>query len=255
MDENRKGIENQDTGETMRLSREFMYSGMAWYQKEIDIPEKWDGLNIRLIMERTKPTRVWVDSAPAGENSDILTQQVYDLSDLLTPGLHTITILVNNGRGSVPDGITGSHAWTEHTQTNWNGIIGKFCLEASNKSYIKELKTFPDPEAKKVTAKLVIFSAADAEETASVVMKAASWNTERPVHAKKKSFSITLKPGENEIELSYSLGDEIQLWSEFEPVLYKLEVVLKGDRTLDAVTKDFARCMRFPADRSSADGC
>ena len=106
MDENRKGIVNQDTGETMRLSREFMYAGMAWYQKEIEIPENWDGHNIRLIMERTKPTRVWVDSAPAGENSDILTQQVYDLSDLLTPGLHTITILVNNGRGSVPGGIT-----------------------------------------------------------------------------------------------------------------------------------------------------
>lgn len=239
MDENRKGIVNQDTGETMRLSREFMYAGMAWYQKEIEIPENWDGHNIRLIMERTKPTRVWVDSAPAGENSDILTQQVYDLSDLLTPGSHTITILVNNGRGSVPGGITGSHAWTEHTQTNWNGIIGKFCLEASNKSYIKELKTFPDPEAKKVLTKLVVFSAADAEEKASVVMKAASWNTERPVRVKKKSFSITLKPGENEIELSYNLGDEIQLWSEFEPALYKLEVVLKGDRTLDAVTTDF----------------
>ena len=239
MDENRKGIVNQDTGETMRLSREFMYAGMAWYQKEIDIPENWDGLNIRLIMERTKPTRVWVDSAPAGENSDILTKQVYDLSDLLTPGLHTITILVNNGRGSVPGGITGSHAWTEHTQTNWNGIIGKFCLEASNRSYIKELKTFPDPEAKKVLTKLVVFSAADAEETASVVMNAATWNTERPVRVKKKSFSITLQPGENEIELSYNLGDEIQLWSEFEPALYKLEVVLKGDRNLDAVTTDF----------------
>lgn len=239
MDENRKGIVNRDTGETMRLSREFMYSGMAWYQKEINVPEKWEGKNISLIMERTKPTRVWIDSAPAGENSDILTQQVYDLSDLLTPGLHTITILVNNGKGSVPDGITGSHAWTEHTQTNWNGITGRFCLEANNKSYIKELKTFPDPEAKKVLTRLNIFSSAESEETASVVMKARSWNTERPVSVKKKSFSITLKPGENEIELDYNLGDEIQLWSEFEPALYKLEVVLKGDKILDATTTDF----------------
>ena len=46
------------------------------------------------------------------------------------PGKHTITILVNNGPGSVPAGITGSHSWTENTQTNWNGIIGKLCLEA-----------------------------------------------------------------------------------------------------------------------------
>ena len=73
MDENKKGIVNTNTNETMRLSREFMYSGMAWYRKEINIPEKWDSKNIRLKMERTKPTKVWVDSTPAGENSDILT--------------------------------------------------------------------------------------------------------------------------------------------------------------------------------------
>lgn len=239
MDENRKGLVNRDTTETMRLSRELMYSGMAWYQKEVNIPENWDGLNIRLIMERTKPTRVWIDSAPAGENSDILTPQVYDLSALLTPGLHTITILVNNGRGSVPDGITGSHAWTEHTQTNWNGIIGKFFLEATNSSYIKDIKTFPDPEAGKVIVKLTVFNAAEAEMPASVVMRAGSWNTESPVKVKKRSFSINLQPGDNKIELSYDLGEEIQLWSEFDPVLYKLELALMGDGVLDAVTTDF----------------
>ena len=50
---------------------------------------------------------------------------------------------------------------------------------------------------------------------------------------------MTLKPGENKIELDYDLGNKIQLWSEFEPVLYKLEVALKGNGTLDAVTTDF----------------
>jgi len=203
MDENKKGIVNKNTGETMRLSRELTYSGMAWYQKEINIPDKWDGKNIRLIMERTKPTKVWVDSAPAGENSDILTQQVYELSCFLTPGKHTVTILVNNGTGSVPGGITGSHAWTEHTQTNWNGIIGKFCLEAYNKSFIKDIKTFPDPDSKKVLVKLIVFSAIEAEETSFIVLKAGSWNTEKPITVEKKSFSMTLKPGENKIELIF----------------------------------------------------
>ena len=150
-----------------------------------------------------------------------------------------ITILVNNGRGSVPDGITGSHAWTEHTQTNWNGIIGKFFLEATNSSYIKDIKTFPDPEAGKVIVKLTVFNAAEAEMPASVVMRAGSWNTESPVKVKKRSFSINLQPGDNKIELSYDLGEEIQLWSEFDPVLYKLELALMGDGVLDAVTTDF----------------
>lgn len=239
MDENKKGIVNTNTNETMRLSRELMYSGMAWYQKKINIPEKWDSKNIRLIMERTKPTKVWVDSTPAGENSDILTQQVYELSGFLTPGNHIITILVNNGNGSVPRGITGSHSWTEHTQTNWNGIIGKFCLEAYNKSYIKDIKTFPDIDSKKVLIKLNVYSGSEAGEKSFIVLKANSWNTEKPRDIGKKSFRMSLNSGENKIELNYDLGDKAQLWSEFEPVLYKLEVTLKGKNTLDAVTTDF----------------
>ena len=239
MDENKKGIVNTNTNETMRLSRELMYSGMSWYQKEINIPEKWYSKNIRLIMERTKPTKVWVDSTSAGENSDILTQQVYELSGFLTPGKHTITVLVNNGNGSVPGGITGSHSWTEHTQTNWNGIIGKFCLEAYSRSYIKDIKTFPDPDTKKVMIKLNVFSGSESEERSIIVLKANSWNTEKPGNSEKKSFSMSLKPGENKIELSYDLGDKAQLWSEFEPVLYKLDVILKGKKNLDAVTTNF----------------
>ena len=239
MDENKKGIVNTNTNETMRLSRELMYSGMAWYQKEIDIPGKWSGKNIRLIMERTKPTKVWVDSIPAGENSDILTQQAYELSGFLTPGKHTITILVDNGDGSVPGGITGSHSWTEHTQTNWNGIIGNICLEAFSKSFIKEIKTFPDPAGKKVLIKLIVFSVSEEAETSFIVLKAKSWNTEKPVDAEKQSFSMSLKPGDNKIELEYDLGDKAQLWSEFDPVLYQLNVTLKGKIPLDAVTTNF----------------
>lgn len=56
LDENKKGISNLDRLETMRLSREMMYAGMAWYQKTVVIPENWKGKDIRLMMERTKPT-------------------------------------------------------------------------------------------------------------------------------------------------------------------------------------------------------
>ena len=122
---------------------------------------------------------------PAGENTDILTQQIYELSDFLTHGKHTITILVNNGNGSVPSGITGSHSWTEHTQTNWNGIIGKFCLEACNRSYIKDIKTFPDIDKKKVLVKLNVYSGSAAEEKSIIILKTGFWNTEKPGYAKE----------------------------------------------------------------------
>ncbi len=41
MDENNKGIPNLNHDETMRLSRERMYEGWAWYQKELTIDDSW----------------------------------------------------------------------------------------------------------------------------------------------------------------------------------------------------------------------
>ena len=71
LDENKKGIPNTNRLETMRLSRELMYAGMAWYQKKVIIPENWNGHYIRLMMERTKPTQVWVDNNLIGSSTDI----------------------------------------------------------------------------------------------------------------------------------------------------------------------------------------
>jgi beta-galactosidase/beta-glucuronidase len=54
LDENQKGIPNINRQETMRLSRERMFAGMAWYQKSVIIPDSWNGQYVRLMMERTK---------------------------------------------------------------------------------------------------------------------------------------------------------------------------------------------------------
>ena len=149
MDENKKGIVNTNTGETMRLSRELMYSGMAWYQKELIIPDKWDGKNISLIMERTKPTKVWVDSAPAGDNSDILTQQVYDLSDFLTRENILLQFLSTMGadrfRGESPVHMPGQSI---PRQTGTESSAGSV-LKLVTSHTLKKLKPFLTRKQKK----------------------------------------------------------------------------------------------------------
>ncbi|MEI8225491.1 MAG: sugar-binding domain-containing protein [Bacteroidota bacterium] len=239
LDENKKGIPNTNRQETMRLSRELMYAGMAWYQKEVTIPKSWKGQIIRLMMERTKPTRIWVDTVLAGSSDDILTAQYYDLSSHLTPGKHIITILVNNGNGSVPRGITGSHAWTEHTQSNWNGIIGKFCLEASSPTHIENIQVYPDVTSKNILVKVRIYNPEGNTEKAELSLQANGWNTEVKHNVSSKSFPLTLKSGENAVELTYNMGNKFQLWSEFNPALYKLNVTLKTKEVLDNSTADF----------------
>jgi len=239
LDENKKGIPNTNRQETMRLSRELMYAGSAWYQKVISIPDNWKGQYIRLMMERTKPTQVWVDNNLAGSNSDILTAQYYNLTNYLSPGRHILTILVNNDNSAVPEGVTGSHAWTEHTQGNWNGIIGKFCLEAYNPVHIESVQVYPDIVLNKVTVMVRIANPSGKEEKARLLLKADAWNTDIKHNVPSKSFPVIIKKGDNIVTLTYGMGNKTQFWSEFNPVLYKLEVVLKGKKVLDNTALDF----------------
>ena len=239
LDENKKGIPNTNRLETMRLSRELTYAGMAWYQKTVIIPEAWKDHYIRLMMERTKPTQMWVDNNLVGSSTGILTPQYYNLTDHLSPGEHLLTILVNNDDSSVPAGVRGSHAWTEHTQGNWNGIIGKFCLEAFNPVHIESVQVYPDIVLKKITVRVKISNPEGKTEKTRLILKADAWNTLVKNSVPLKSFPVTLRKGENAIELTYSMGNKTLFWSEFNPALYRLDVTLKGRKVLDNATLNF----------------
>ena len=146
---------------------------------------------------------------------------------------------MNNGNGSVPRGITGSHAWTEHTQSNWNGIIGKFCLEASNPVHIENIQVYPDIDNKNILVKVKIINPEGSTEKTKLILQANAWNSDVKHKVSQKSFPVTLKPGENIVELTYKMGNKFQLWSEFNPALYKLAVTLMSGEVIDNATVDF----------------
>ena len=130
-DTNRKGDSIQWKGETTHLSRPFSYKGRAWYRRTVEIPESWTGKPVYLTLERTKPTKVYVDGALVGKGTLISTPQRFDLTESLTPGTHELAIMVDNGSGVPEQVYHSSHAYTESTQTNWNGIIGDITLTTS----------------------------------------------------------------------------------------------------------------------------
>ncbi len=182
---------------------------------------------------------MWIDKEFIGENHTILSSQKYRLTIALKPGKHTLTILVDNGKNSVPDGIKGSHAWTEHTQTNWNGIIGKIELEAVAKNYISSVRVTPDIENKVAVAAFEIYSGDSQPLEAEVILNADSWNTSTTHNVHSKTYKINLLPGQNRLVLKYPVGDKMQLWSEFSPALYKLSAELKTESGTDNIQADF----------------
>ena len=130
-DTNMKGDLVNKYDETTHLTRRYSYRGRAWYQHEIEIPADWKGMPVYLFLERTKPSEVYVDGKLMGSSNDISTPQVYNLSSALTTGSHNLSIMVDNGSGVPEQLYASSHAYTEDTQTNWNGIIGEIYLTTS----------------------------------------------------------------------------------------------------------------------------
>lgn len=223
-DTNRKGFLNSNKEETTNLSRIYKYEGAAWYSKEVVIPNDWNNKEIILFLERTRPSKVWVDSQLVGENKNISTPQRYNLTNVLRPGKHKITIRVDNGE-SIPEQIrSSSHACTESTQTNWNGIIGEIQLTALNKLHIKSIYTYPNIESRSVRVKIEL-SDVNIIKDQKVELSAQAFNSKKEHKVPDMSFS--LEKGRINYEVVFPLGNEALFWSEFDPVLYRLTVSIK----------------------------
>lgn len=223
---------------TTSLSREYVFEGKALYTKQVDIPEEWDGTSVRLVMERTKPTTIWIDGKEVGANNDISTAQQYDLSSYLFPGTHTVAILVDNGKQAVPEKVYGSsHAYSASTQTNWNGIIGDFYLESVPLCGIDDIQLYPDVAKKVVTARVTLRNPDKGAGKGILSFYAEAWNTDKQHKTPVQTVEVDWTKPEQELELA--LGDKALLWSEFTPSLYRFSVSLKTDQSVDTEQATF----------------
>ena len=110
--------------ETSRLTRRHSFVGKAWYRKKVVAPYVWREKDLALYLERTKATKLYLDGALVDSCNDVSTPQLYNLGKL-RPGVHTITLCVDNGGGVPVQVIKSSHLYSDDTQTNWNGVIGR----------------------------------------------------------------------------------------------------------------------------------
>ncbi len=235
-DTNRKGNALQKKDETTHLSRLYSYVGELSYTREITIPAEWKKKTILLHMERTKATKVLVDGIDRGANNNISTEQVYNLTKFLQPGKHTLTIQVDNTDKNVPPQLlSNSHAYTEDTQTNWNGIIGDFYLEALNQLYISRIQMKTIPVSKAFEADITIAGTAKKNFTVSAVL--ASLGSDVGVVIMEN----TIKKDKNDsrhLVLKFQ-NDSLKLWDERNPNLYRLIVTVDG---FDTKEVDFGLC-------------
>jgi hypothetical protein len=208
------------------LTPDKYYVGPAWYQKEVEIPKDWENKKIILYLERPHwESLVWVDGKPFGLQNSLSVPHQYDISSALTAGKHKITIRIDNRTKDINPG-PDSHSITDHTQGNWNGIVGRMELIATNSDGIKDIQVFPDI-TNKAAKLLVLVNNSGSKVQRSLTVSATSTNTGNIQKVKQLVFPIKTSSSDT-ITIVYPMGDNVQFWDEFSPVLYNLSVVLNG---------------------------
>ena len=235
-DENQLGNPAQAPYVTSQLTRLHSYSGQVIYERDFTLPEGFAGKKLRLIMERTKPSTLWIDGDSIGSFSHLYAPHCYELPSL-KPGKHHIVLRIDNSETSVPKEIQSSHAWTDATQTNWNGILGKFGIEAYDTPYINKVQVYPSVSEKCARITLEVWS--DYPCSAIVSIQGKAWNTPTTHVLPTFEKNITLQQGANSFTFTLGMGESPLLWSEFHPALYGLDIALNNGHSHDQQHIDF----------------
>ncbi len=131
------------------LQPEKHYVGAAWYRKQIEIPSSWQGDAAILTLERPHwETRLWIDGRFIGRRDSLCTPHEYDLGPL-SPGTHVLTLRVDNR--IIVDVGDWSHSVSDHTQGNWNGVVGRIELARRPAVWIDDIQVFPHIDTGSVT--------------------------------------------------------------------------------------------------------
>jgi len=212
---NRRGPENPDRW-TGGLTRLYRFNGPAWYEREVVIPPAWRGKRVTLILERTKYTQVWLDGRPCGESPILCTAQEYALGQV-EPGTHRLTILVDNTRKPVKSEM---HQMSDNTQGNWNGIIGRMELRATDAVWIEDVQAHPNLSAGTVEVRLQFGNTTSAAAELDIDCSLRYRGTTNTPALAAGTHRCRIAAGTNQPgTVSLTLPRDIVRWDEFSPQL------------------------------------
>jgi hypothetical protein len=218
------------------LTPEKHYVGVAWYNREVEIPAAWRGQRILLTLERPHiETTLYVNGQKAGTQNSLCAPHVYDVTELLRPGRkNRLSLCIDNTMRSAPVGID-SHSVTDQTQGNWNGVVGAMLLTTeapvalartlSDNEAHGAIEIYPDVARRAARVRLALQNRSGKEAGVRVKLSATSYNNkERQTHA-EASKSVTVFPSDTAATVAnVTLEGLTQLWDEFTPTLYRLTV-------------------------------
>ena len=212
------------------LTPERHYVGNAWYRRTIYVPKDWGDQRIVLFLERPHiETTVYVNGREVGHQMSLSVPHEYDVTKYMKAGeRNEIAIRVYNGIENVCVG-QDSHSVTDQTQGNWNGIAGRIELQAQWKRLnIRHVRIIPDLSVNMLTVEVQLENHVDGIRFMPLNDYMVSADI-RPLHSGQASrrplHSNSVEAEGNKVRLTFFMGNEMKLWDEFHPNLYRLTVM------------------------------
>ena len=188
------------------------YLGVAWYQREIEVPTSWRGKRLDLTLERTRwQTDVYLDDKEIGSCHSLVAPHEFDLG-MVAPGKHRLSIRIDNRMILVyrPDG----HSVSDGEGGTWNGIVGRIELAATSPVWIEDAQVFPNVGDKIAHIKVRIGNATGNTGSGTLTVG----TTTAPVSWDATGGNATI-----DVPLPKAVP-----WNEFTPVLQHLTLKLSG---------------------------
>lgn len=198
------------------------YLGVAWYQRDFVLPESWTEKHLTLHLERVHwSSKLWLDGQELGSCDRLGTPHRYVLGGRLSPGTHRLTLRIDN-RVHVNVG-PNSHSISDHTQGNWNGVVGALRLEARPALHIVSTHGTSLASRRELSVRLKLSSAKRGKLSALLRYQGPEKNSEKLVWRCERTTESS------DLELCFQLGDGFRAWDEFHPHLYSLELQLSSE--------------------------
>ena len=202
-----------------------VYLGAAWYQKEVTVPPGWKRGRVVLHLGRVHwESMLWVDQMFVGMRNSLAVPHEYEVTTLMKPGRHTVTVRVDNRIKDVDIG-RNAHSITDHTQTNWNGIIGEIALRSVPGLSVEDVRIEPDVVRRKLNVEVTVAGVGtDAASNPRVAFRIVDGGVQGRVVVRGGTVPVRIVAGRGKARTSIPLGESVRLWDEFDPALYVLEV-------------------------------
>ena len=187
------------------------YVGPAWFQREVDVPPEWDGRRLEIALEVCHwHLTVWLDGEELGTGESLSVRQTFATPRPVSAGKHTLTLRVDN-RPLVNVGLN-AHSITDHTQTNWNGVVGEVSLRPVPSARIRQVRVTPDVAGRRAHVAITLEQSV---EGGDVAVRVGGRHVELEA--------------DGTAETTIDFGTSAGLWDEFEPTLHPLDVEVAVD--------------------------